>query len=255
LKGAPVDLVKCETSDLMVPAETEIVLEGAIHLEERTAEGPFAEWMGYYEEAEPAPVFEVSCITHRRNPIYQMTTVAHGNSEGNFLFMFGAQYQFYNLIKENATWIEDVFLPLEGRLFAAIVSVKKHYPYLGRQTLYKIFSTPPSANYLNYCVVVDDDINIYDAREVMWAISTKVDAERDVVVMPPIAVTGFNPAARARVEVGGKLGVAICSKLGIDATSKTPAEGHQRGFVERVQMPAAVLGEVRRRWAEYGFKS
>lgn len=251
-KGSPVAVVKCETNDLLVPASAEIVLEGEISLQERAPEGPFSEWHSYYEESEPAPVFTVKCITHRRNPLYQMTTAY---TEGNFLFMFGNQYIFVDFAKQNASWIEDFHLPPEGRMFSGVVSINKRYPFQGRQTIYKLFSTPPTANYLNNLVVVDRDVNIYDLREVWWALSTKVDAERDVVIYPPTTVTGFNPAARARLNLGGdKLDGALCSKVGIDATTKLAAEGFERGFVKRASLPSEVVAAVRRRWTEYGFK-
>lgn len=255
--GEPVELVKCETVDLEVPAGAEIVLEGEISINERRLEGPYGEWMGYFEEPMMLPVFNVKCITHRKNPLYPMTTEGHFHGDGENIRIVPQISTFARSAKAVVTGFVDAWLPHTGRGYMAVVSIKKRYPGWGKQAIYQLLSLPYVATAVNFIVVVDDDIDPSDSEAVTWALSTRVDPALDVVITPAIGVYPLNPAARSRaVEFEGTRAtdVAVCSKIGIDATLKTQEEGGRtRPSSIPVKPLEDMLEKVRREWKEYGF--
>lgn len=251
LRGEPVKLVRCESVDVDVPADAELVIEGELVLEP-TQEGPFGEWMEYYEESMLTPVFHVNCITHRRDAIYQTCSVGHQYGENEYIRTVPLQSNFYNELKERVIGFRDCVIPLEGRGYKVVVQVKKRYPGWGKQAIYAAVGTGYGTASVNQVTVVDDDIDIFDPLRVQFAEATRVDPERDVVILPPMGVYPLNPAARGRYESTetGMTEFAVCSKMGIDATKKTDLEG--RKTPELVTPAQEDLETVRGKWKEYG---
>lgn len=254
LRGTPTELVKCETIDVDVPANAEFVVEGVLALDEPTKEGPFGEWMEYYEESMITPTFHVTCITHRKDMIYQTASIGHQYGENEFLRTIPLQSNFYNELKERVIGFRDCFIPLEGRGYKAIVQVHKRYPGWGKQAIYAAFGTGYGTASVNQVTVVDEEIDIYNPLRVQFAEATRVDPGRDVVILPDMGVYPLNPSARARYESPGTglTEFAWCSKMGIDATRKTDLEG--RKTAELVTPPKEDLEDVRQRWEDYGFR-
>jgi 4-hydroxy-3-polyprenylbenzoate decarboxylase len=255
--GQPIELVKCETVDLEVPATAEIVLEGEISTEEIVPEGTFGEWMGYHEEQAEAPVFKIKCITHRKDPLYVTTIVSHPRADGEAFFRSVSQNaHFYRQVRDaRVPGFVDAWLPLSGHGFMGIVSIKKIYPGWGRQVIYQLFGIPFVAATMNVVIVVDDDIDPSNLEQVIWALSTRVDPKRDVVIIDPLAMYGLNPAASKRIKIPGSTGeITICSRMGIDATLKTREDLYERPTPIPVRPQPEMLKKVREQWSEYGFK-
>jgi len=254
--GQPVKLVKCETVNLEVPADSEIVIEGRISVENFAPEGTFGEYMGYHEEKMEYPVFEISCITHRRNPFYLTTIVSHHRADGEALFRSVVQNaHFYRELKRaEIPGFVDCWLPLYGHGFVGIVSVNKKFRGWGRQLLYKIFGIPFVAATINCLILVDDDIDPANLDEVIWALGTRVDPYRDVVITKPIAMYGLNPAASVRVkppETSAE--ISLISRMLIDATLKAEEDGLQRKPPIPVKVRKEMVQTVEAKWKEYGF--
>lgn len=255
--GQPVKLVKCETVDLEVPATAEIVLEGEISTEEVSPEGTFGEYMGYHEEQIEAPVFKVKCITHRKDPLYATTIVSHPRGDGEAFFRSVAQNaHFYRQVRDaRIPGFVDAWLPLSGHGFMGIVSIRKIYPGWGRQVISQLFGIPFVAATMNVVIVVDDDIDPSNLEQVIWALSTRVDPKRDVVILDPLMMYGLNPAASIRIKTPGRPAeVTLCSRMGIDATLKAKEDRYERPTPIPVKPQPETLRKVRERWAEYGLK-
>lgn len=255
LTGKPVELVKCETIDMEVPASSEMVIEGRLHLDETRLEGPFGEYTGYYGEGMYQPVFKVSCITTRENPYYVSCTSAHLSSECLTLHYF-QPLNWYNKMKREVVGFRDAFLPMEGRMYLAIIQIKKRYPGWGHQALMTALGSGWAMAIVNCVIVVDEDIDIYDWRQVLFAMATRVDPELDVIITKPAAVNAVNPAARARLPRSEESGVTdfnLCSKIGIDATKKMGSEANRSRPTPNLSTPdQKTLEKVRREWASYG---
>ncbi|RLA95972.1 MAG: hypothetical protein DRG83_17905, partial [Deltaproteobacteria bacterium] len=259
LMGKPIKLVKCETIDVDVPADAEIVIEGRLYHTEPMQEGPYGEWMGYYEERMITPTYHVTCITHRRDPIYVTSSMGHQYGEGEVFRYLPIQSNLYNVLKETVIGFRDAYLPLEGRGYKAVVQIKKRYPGWGKQAIYATFAAGYACSSVNWVTVVDEDIDIYNPAEVYFAEATRVDPEIDVIIFPAQGVYPLNPAARARIEAKD-LGhtanfteFAWCSKIGIDATKKY-ADELRRPTPERVMPDLGVLRKVRQNWEKYFVK-
>ncbi len=251
LQGEAVQLVRCESVDVDVPANAELVIEGELVFEP-TKEGPFGEWMEYYEESMLTPVFHITCITHRRDAIYQTCSVGHQYGENEYIRTVPLQSNFYNELKDRVIGFRDCVIPLEGRGYKAIVQVKKRYPGWAKQAIYAAFGTGYGTASVNQVTIVDEDIDIFDPLRVQFAEATRVDPERDVLILPPMGVYPLNPAARGRYESAetGMTEFAVCSKMGIDATNKTELEG--RSTPALVCPADEDLKKVREQWEEYG---
>ena len=256
LQGKPVQLVRCETIDVDVPADAEIVIEGRLYHTELLQEGPYGEWMGYYEESMITPTFHVTCITHRKDPLYVTGSMGHQYGEGEVFRYLPIQANLYNVLKRSVIGFRDVYLPLQGRGYKAVVQIKKRYPGWGKQAIYAAFSAGYINSSVNWVTIVDEDIDIYDLNQVYFAEATRVDPELDVVVLPVQGVYPLNPAARDRYEakdLGHELGFtefAWCSKIGIDATRKYRDE-HRRATPDRVVPDRKTLELVRKNWDSY----
>jgi 4-hydroxy-3-polyprenylbenzoate decarboxylase len=256
LQGHPVELVRCETINVDVPADSEIVIEGRLYHTEPLQEGPYGEWMGYYEESMITPTFHVTCITHRKDPLYATGSMGHQYGEGEVFRYLPIQANLYNVLKRSVIGFRDVYLPLQGRGYKAVVQIKKRYPGWGKQAIYAAFSAGYINSSVNWVTIVDEDIDIYDLNQVYFAEATRVDPELDVVVLPVQGVYPLNPAARDRYEAkdlgheSGFTEFAWCSKIGIDATRKYVDE-HRRATPDRVIPDLETLHMVRQDWESY----
>ncbi len=235
-----VKLVECETVDLLVPANAEIVLEGYVKIDELKPEGPFGDHTGYYTPIEPYPVFHVECITHREDPIYHATVVGKPPMEDAWLGK-ATERIFLPIIKFMHPEIVDINLPIEGCFHnLAIVSIKKRYPGHAKKVMFALWSTG-MLSLTKVVIVVDDDVNVHDMREVIWAVTTRFDPAKDVVVIPDCPIDSLDHATY-RPNLGGK--------LGIDATKKWKEEGYEREWPDVVEMDVDVKKRIDAIWDE-----
>lgn len=245
LRGEKVELVECKTVPLKVPANAEIVLEGHVSLTDKRDEGPFGDHTGYYNSVEPFPVFTVSAITMRENPIYLSTYTGRPPDEPSVLGE-ALNEVFIPLLQQQFPEIVDFYLPPEGCSYRiAVVSIHKAYPGHAKRVMMGIWSFLRQFIYTKWIIVVDNDINIRDWKDVMWAISTRMDPARDSTLMEhtPIDYLDF-----ASPEPG------LGSKIGLDATNKWPPETH-REWGKLIQMPHDVIELVTKKWQDYGIGS
>jgi 4-hydroxy-3-polyprenylbenzoate decarboxylase len=242
LRGEKLALVDCRTVPLQVPAEAEIVLEGHVSLSEYGEEGPYGDHTGYYNAVERFPVFTISAITMRRAPIYLSTFTGRPPDEPSVLGE-ALNEVFVPLLIQQFPEIVDFWLPPEACSYrVAVVALNKAYPGHARRIMMAVWSYLRQFMYTKLVIVVDHDIDARDWKDVMWAVSTNVDAARDVVVVDntPIDYLDF-----ASPEPG------LGAKLGIDATTKIAPETH-RIWGRPIRMDDATIEQVNRRWAEYG---
>jgi 4-hydroxy-3-polyprenylbenzoate decarboxylase len=242
LRGARTEVVKCRSHDLQVPATAEIVLEGFIHPGETALEGPFGDHTGYYNEQERFPVFTIDRMTARRDPIYHSTYTGKPPDEPAVLGM-ALNEVFVPLLTRQFPEIVDFFLPPEGCSYRlAVVSMKKQYPGHAKRVMFGIWSFLRQFMYTKFIIVTDDDVNIRDWKEVIWALTTRVDPQRDTLIAEHTPIDYLDFAS----PVPG-----LGSKMGIDATNKWPAETGRRWG-----KPIAMSEEVKRRvdalWQELG---
>jgi len=241
LRQEPVELVKCETVDLEVPANAEIVLEGYCEPGERRIEGPFGDHTGYYSLQDEYPVFHITCITHRRDAIYPATIVGKPPMEDCFIAK-ATERIFLPLIRKQLPEIVDMNLPIEGVFHnIAIVSIDKRYPGHARKVMYALWGMG-QMSFTKIIIVMDKDVNIQDLSEVLWRIGNNVDPKRDVVILEgPLDVLEH---ASPLPAYGGK--------MGIDATKKWPSEGFLRPWPPDIKMSEEIVRLVTERWKEYG---
>ncbi len=243
LRGAKTEVVKCLTHDLQVPASAEIVLEGYIYPDETAVEGPFGDHTGYYNEQETFPVFTIERITSRRGPIYHSTYTGKPPDEPAILGV-ALNEVFVPLLQRQFTEITDFYLPPEGCSYRlAVVSMKKQYPGHAKRVMFGVWSFLRQFMYTKFIIVTDDDIDIRDWKEVIWAITTRVDPARDTLIVEntPIDYLDF---ASPISGLGGK--------MGLDATNKWPGET-MREWGRPIEMDAAVKAKIDRIWQELSF--
>lgn len=258
LLGGPLQVVRCKTVDLEVPADSEIVLEGEIRLDEPRMEGPYGEWMGYHEEGMMLPTFHCRAITARRDPMFYTTIEGPLRGDAEVMRMIPQIATFTESARERVTGFVDAWLPESGHNYTAVVTIRKRYPGWGKQAIYQVLGMPYVGSSANVVIVTDDDIDPSDLEQVMWALSTRVDPAYDIITTPPIGGYPLNPAASSRPSVYSPTGytdVAFVGKLGIDATLKRPDEGRQRPLARPVLPLEEMRRLVRERWREYGFRS
>jgi 4-hydroxy-3-polyprenylbenzoate decarboxylase len=243
LRQKPVELVKCETVDLEVPATSEIVLEGYVQLDELKMEGPFGDHTGFYSLADLYPVFHITCITHRKNPIYSCTIVGKPPQEDAYMGK-AVERIFLPLMKLTIPEIVDVNLPPEGVFHnLMIVSIRKSYPGQARKVMNAVWSLG-QAMFTKCIVVVDEDCDVHDIREVVLRAFNNIDPERDIqFTLGP--VDSLDHASRLP-DFG--------SKMGVDATRKWPSEGFERPWPDMIEMSADVKEKVTQRWKELGIE-
>jgi 4-hydroxy-3-polyprenylbenzoate decarboxylase len=242
LRGGKTELVKCLGSELQVPARAEIVLEGVIHPGETAMEGPYGDHTGYYNEQAPFPVFTIERITSRTDPIYHSTYTGKPPDEPAMLGV-ALNEVFVPLLQKQFPEITDFYLPPEGCSYRlAVVSIRKQYPGHAKRVMFGIWSFLRQFMYTKFIIVVDDDVDIRDWKEVVWAMTTRIDATRDTVLVDntPIDYLDF-----ASPEAG------IGSKMGLDATNKWPGET-KREWGRPIEMDAAVKTKVDSLWHRLG---
>jgi 4-hydroxy-3-polyprenylbenzoate decarboxylase len=243
LRGAKTEVVKCLGSDLQVPASAEIVLEGVIHPGETALEGPYGDHTGYYNEQETFPVFTIERITMRRDPIYHSTYTGKPPDEPAILGV-ALNEVFVPLLQKQFPEIIDFYLPPEGCSYRmAVVSMKKQYPGHAKRVMFGVWSFLRQFMYTKFIIVTDDDVNVRDWKEVIWALTTRVDPARDTLIVENTPIDYLDFAS----PVSG-----LGSKMGIDATNKWPGET-QREWGTPITMDASVKVRVDAMWAELGF--
>ncbi|HWA62699.1 MAG TPA: UbiD family decarboxylase [Caulobacteraceae bacterium] len=242
LRGAKVELVKAKTQPLLVPAEAEIVIEGEVLLDDYADEGPYGDHTGYYNSVERFPVFQVTAITRRKDPIYLTTHTGRPPDEPSVLGE-ALNEVFIPLLRQQFPEIVDFWLPPEGCSYRiAVVSMKKAYPGHAKRVMMGVWSYLRQFMYTKWVIVVDDDIDARDWKDVMWALSTRMDPARDITLVEntPIDYLDF-----ASPESG------LGSKIGLDATNKWPPETHREWGTE-IRMSDEVVRTVSEKWAELG---
>jgi 4-hydroxy-3-polyprenylbenzoate decarboxylase len=243
LRGRSVNLVKCKTIDLKVPADAEFVLEGYVDNEDLRVEGPFGDHTGVYSLADYFPTFHVQCVTRRRNPIYSATVVGKPPMEDAWLGKATERF-FLPLLQLVVPEIVDYNLPVEGGFHnLCIVAVKKSYPGQAKKVMNALWGLGHMMMLTRCLIVVDHDVDVQDLRAVTWFALNNVDPSRDLVVMPgPVD----------DLDHSGSYLPSLGHKLGIDATRKGADEGYERAWPPDVTMDAETRAQVTRRWSEYG---
>lgn len=242
MRGRKLDLVACKTIPIEVPAEAEIIIEGHVMLDEYEDEGPYGDHTGYYNSVEKFPVFRVSCITMRKDPIYLSTFTGRPPDEPSVLGE-ALNEVFIPLLQQQFPEITDFWLPPEGCSYRiAVVSMKKAYPGHAKRVMMGAWSFLRQFMYTKWIIVVDDDINARDWKDVMWAISTRMDPIRDITLVDrtPIDYLDF-----ASPESG------LGSKIGLDATNKIGNETH-REWGQEIRMDDKTIADITTKWASLG---
>jgi 4-hydroxy-3-polyprenylbenzoate decarboxylase len=237
LRTSPVELVKCETVDLEVPATSEIVLEGYVNLDELRAEGPFGDHTGFYSLEDLYPVFHVTCITHRKDPIYATTIVGKPPMEDAYMGK-AVERVFLPLMRLTIPELVDINLPIEGVFHnLMIVSIRKSYPGQARKVMNAIWSLG-QAMFTKCIIVVDEDVDVQDLADVTLKVLNHIDPERDIqFTLGP--VDSLDHASRL-ANYG--------SKMGIDATRKWATEGFTRPWPDEIVMDAKTKALVDSKW-------
>jgi len=241
LRGKPVEIVKCETVDLEVPAHAEIILEGYVELGELRSEGPFGDHTGFYTMEDDYPVFHLTCITHRKDPIYAATIVGKPPMEDAWMGK-AVERIFLPAMKITIPELVDIHLPVEAVFHnLMIVSIRKSYPGQARKVMHAIWSLG-QAMFTKCIIVVDEDCDVQNIPEVVLRVANNIDPERDIqFTLGPI--DSLDHAARLP-NYG--------SKMGIDATRKWKAEGFERPWPAMIEMDQATKAKVDAMWAKLG---
>ena len=243
IRKQPVELVRCETVDVEVPAGAEIVLEGYVDTEELRREGPFGDHTGFYSLADDYPVFHLTCLTRRKQPIYHTTIVGRPPMEDCHMAA-AIERLLLPVMRKQLPEVVDFHLPFEGIFHnLVLVSIDKQYPGHARKVMHAFWGLG-QAMVSKVIVVVDRDVNVRDYAEVTWKVLNHIDPERDIeFVLGPIET--LDHASRLP-----KYG----SKMGIDGTRKWPEEGFTRPWPDAIVMDETVKRLVDRRWGEYGLQ-
>ena len=242
LRGKKVELVDCKTVPLKVPAEAEIVLEGHVSLDDYGDEGPYGDHTGYYNSVEKFPVFTLSAITMRRQPIYLSTFTGRPPDEPSVLGE-ALNEVFIPLFQQQFPEIVDFWLPPEGCSYRiAVVSMKKAYAGHAKRVMMGVWSYLRQFMYTKWVIVVDADIDARNWKDVMWAVSTRMDPARDITVIENTPIDYLDFAS----PVSG-----LGSKIGLDATDKLPGETN-REWGRQIRMDQAVVDKVDAMWSELG---
>jgi 4-hydroxy-3-polyprenylbenzoate decarboxylase len=238
-------LVKCKTVDLEVPANSEIVLEGYVDPEDIRMEGPFGDHTGYYTPTEPYPTFTLSAIMRKSSPIYLSTVVGKPILEDAYIGKV-IERAFLPLIQMFHPEVTDFCMPPAGWFQGlAIISIKKRYPGQAKKVMMGLWGMGQLA-LTKMFVVVDDDVNIQDMNEVIWAVTARTDPKRDIIIIENAPTDTLDPASPL---------VNLGSKIGIDATTKWKEEGYNREIQQLVQVDGNTKSYVDKRWQDYGLPS
>lgn len=243
IRKFPVSLVKCVTNDIYVPAHSEFVLEGYVELDEMREEGPFGDHTGYYSERGMYPVFHITKMTRKQNPVFMATIVGKPPMEDCYMGK-ATERMFLPLIRMLAPEIVDINFPLEGVFHnCVIVSIDKKYPSHAKKVMHTIWGMGQMM-YTKMIVVVDKQVSPHDLSTVAWKVFNNIDAKRDVVISegPLDALDHASP-----MRFTG-------NRVGIDATKKWASEGYGREWPDDIEMDSETKRKVSERWSEYGFK-
>ncbi len=246
LKGEPIQVVRCVNLDLEVPATAEIVIEGIIRANKLESEGPFGEYTGYMGPKAMSYIVDVQCITHRNQPVFQAFISQMPPSESSCIRSIGREATLYkHLVKDLDLPVQDVhLLECSGAAAYLVISIKKNHPVQPRTVMCGAWSFAPQFGKIT--VVTDDDINIHDPSAVNWALSFRVQPERDVLIMPNTAAVSLDPSQAAENILQQDPTRRVSSKIGIDATRK-------HSFPDVAMPPKEHLDRVRKEWKTYGF--
>ena len=243
LRNCPVPLVKCVTNDIYVPANSEFVLEGYVDMDELRMEGPFGDHTGYYSEKDMYPVFHVTKMTRKKNPVYVTTIVGKPPMEDCYMGK-ATERIFLPLIKMINPEIVEMNFPLEGVFHnCVIVSIHKKYPNHAKKVMNSIWGMGQMM-YTKMVIVVDKEVNPHDLSTVAWKVFNNIDAKRDVVISDG-PLDALDHASNTRF---------MGNRMGIDATKKWETEGYTRDWPDGLDMSEAVKRKVSKRWKEYGFR-
>jgi len=242
LRSAKVELVDCKTVPLKVPAQAEIILEGFVSLDDYGDEGPYGDHTGYYNSVEQFPVFTITAITMRKNPIYLTTYTGHPPDEPSVLGE-ALNEIFIPLLQQQFPEIVDFWLPPEGCSYrVAVISIKKAYAGHAKRVMMAIWSFLRQFIYTKWVIVVDDDINVRDWKQVIWAISTRMDPVRDLTLIENTPIDYLDFAS----PVSG-----LGGKAGLDATNKWPGET-TREWGKKIAMDQQVIDKISNMWRALG---
>ncbi len=243
LRRKAVEMVKCETCDLDVPAQAEIILEGYLNLGELRREGPFGDHTGFYSLDDEYPVFHIECITHRKNPLYPSTVVGPPPME-DFYMGKAIERIFLPLMRMQLPEVRDLCMPAEGVFHNLIlVSIRKSYPGQARKVMHAIWGLG-QAMFSKCIVIVDEDVDVQNVSEVAWKALNNIDPQRDIeFVTGP--VDSLDHASRL---------ANFGSKMGVDATTKWPSEGFTRRWPNVIRMSPEVVSRVDQLWNRAGFQ-
>ena len=243
LRHKSVEMTKCVTVDIEVPATSEIVLEGYVDGDELRREGPFGDHTGYYSLADDYPVFHITCITHRKNPIYPATVVGKPPMEDCYIAK-ATERIFLPMLQQLIPEIVDINLPLTGVFHnCAMVSIKKSYPQEAKKVMQAIWGMGQMM-FTKMIIVVDEHVDVQDENEVWWRVFNNIDARHDLVMVDgPLDVLDHSSPYP-------KWG----TKLGIDATKTWPEEGHSREWPDEIEMTETVKRQVDAKWKELGLE-
>lgn len=242
LRGHKTELVKSHTNDIQVPATAEYILEGYIYPDDMAEEGPYGDHTGYYNEVESFPVFTVECMTHRRNPIYHSTYTGRPPDEPAILGL-ALNEVFVPILKKQFPEIVDFYLPPEGCSYRmAVVTMRKEYPGHAKRVMLGVWSFLRQFMYTKFIIVTDDDVNARDWKDVIWAMTTRMDPKRDSVFIENTPIDYLDFAS----PVAG-----LGSKVGFDATNKWQGET-SRDWGKSITMSDEIKTRVDSIWSELG---
>jgi 4-hydroxy-3-polyprenylbenzoate decarboxylase len=242
LRGSKTELVKCIGNDLQVPANAEIVLEGFIYPDDMAPEGPYGDHTGYYNEVDSFPVFTIERITQRKNPIYHSTYTGRPPDEPAILGV-ALNEVFVPILQKQFPEIVDFYLPPEGCSYRmAVVSMKKQYPGHAKRVMMGVWSFLRQFMYTKFVIVVDDDVNVRDWQDVIWAITTRMDPVRDTTLVENTPIDYLDFAS----PVSG-----LGSKMGMDATNKLPGET-EREWGRPIARDPEVVARIDEIWDSLG---
>ena len=244
LRGEKTKVVGCLGSNLQVPASAEFILEGFLYPDEMATEGPFGDHTGYYNEVDQFPVFTVERITHRKDPIYHSTYTGRPPDEPAILGV-ALNEIFVPILQKQFPEIIDFYLPPEGCSYRmAVVSMKKKYPGHAKRVMMGVWSFLRQFMYTKFVVVVDDDVNPREWSDVIWAITTRMDPKRDMVIIDNTPIDYLDFAS----PVSG-----LGSKVGFDATNKWPSET-DREWGKPIEMDTKIKEKIDRLWESLGIE-
>jgi 4-hydroxy-3-polyprenylbenzoate decarboxylase len=244
IRKTGVDMVKCKTIEVQVPANAEFVLEGYVDPDETRIEGPFGDHTGHYSLAGMYPVFHVTHMTRKKDPIYLATLVGVPPQEDAAIGK-AVERMFLPLIKAQLPEVVDIDLPVEGGFNnMAVVSIRKRYPGHARKVMLSLWGMG-QLMFTKCIVVLDDDVNVHDVSQVLWATLNRIDPRRDVVLVDDMPADALDHAS-PRPLLG--------SKMGIDATQKWKEEGYEREWPPVIAMDEKTRETVARNWKGYGFE-